>query len=72
MIEQIRMLPMIERVPLFLAFCFFVIAYLVNNLRPPAVDSASTSKAIRYMDASTAIGFLLIACALFFGFIHFL
>lgn len=33
MIEQIRMLPMIERVPLFLAFCFFVIAYLVVQSR---------------------------------------
>lgn len=72
MIEQISMLPMIERVQLFLAFCFFVLAYLVNNLRPPAVDSASTSKAIRYMNASTAIGLLSIACVLFFCIVHFL
>lgn len=71
MIEEIRLLPLPERVMLFMATVFWLAAFYVRVMRNPVVDAESTAMAIRQLRLAFWIGLASLASLAAFLILHF-
>jgi hypothetical protein len=69
--ETLVLPDLIERVILFLAICICLSASAAFLLRPPAVDSKSRARAMRFLLNSKILAYLSLALAMCFSILHF-